>query len=101
MNADISGHENAGRRPLRSWLLVVALGAGASVFAIYAIVAAPATRRTAERIMSEQIQQEDRSYCDKFRMPPGSEAFAACAADLTEIRRRQRDRSAAEAAGMF
>ena len=73
----------------------------ASALAVYALIYAPEMRRTAERLKAEQIQQEDREYCEKFRMPPGSDNFAACVADLTEIRRRQHERSVADAAGML
>jgi hypothetical protein len=101
MNADISESGNVMPRPLQSWVPVVALAAAVCALAIYAVVEAPAAWRTAERFKAEQIQQEDRTYCGKFGMPPGSESFAACATDLTEIRRRHGDRIAAEAAGVL
>jgi hypothetical protein len=33
------------------------------------------------------IHRKDREHCERFRVQPGSEDFAACVADLTEIRR--------------
>lgn len=101
MNADISESGNVMPRPLQSWVPVVALATAVCAVAIYAVLEAPATWRAAERHKAEQIQQEDRAYCDKFRMPPGSENFATCAADLNEIRRRHGDRIAAETAGVL
>jgi hypothetical protein len=79
----------------------IVLGLAVSALAVYAIVQAPTERRIAERLKAEQIQREDREHCERFRVQPGSEDFAACVADLTEIRRHQRDRSLAEASGMF
>ena len=86
-----------GPRPWGAIVLVLAV----SSLALYAIVSAPAALQTAERAKVEQIRMEDREYCEKFRMPPGSEGFATCVADLTELRRRHRDRVGAEAAGAF
>jgi len=83
----------------RASAIVLALAVGS--FGLYAIVSAPSALQTAERVKAEQIRMEDREYCEKFRMPPGSEAFATCAADLAELRRRHRDRVVAEAAGML
>lgn len=79
----------------------IVLGLAVSALAVYAIVQAPTERRIAERLKAEQIQREDREHCERFRVQPGSEDFAACVADLTEIRRHHRDRSLAEASGMF
>jgi hypothetical protein len=100
MNANIS-ESDAVPGPIRSFVSVISLGTAVGALAIYAIVQAPAMWRTAERFKAERIQQEDRTYCDKFRMPPGSENFATCVTYLAEIRRRHRDRLAAEAAGLF
>jgi hypothetical protein len=101
MNTDISETGDAAPRPLQSWVPLVALGAVVGALAIYAIVEAPARWRTAEQFKADQIQEEDRTYCEKFRMPPGSETFATCVADLMEIRRRHGQRFAAEAAGLL
>lgn len=81
------------------WIPRVVLGL-AGMLAIYAIVAAPEMIRNAERLRAEQIAQEDREYCTNMKMPPGTGSFAACAADLMEIRRRQHDRALAYAAGV-
>ena len=78
----------------QSRLPAFALGLVVSAIAIYAIVEAPATLRSLELIKAEQIQQEDRTYCEQFRMPVGSESFAACASRLKEVRQRHADRVA-------
>lgn len=81
------------------WIPRLILGLAGAV-AIYAIVVGPETIRTAERLRAEQIQQENREYCTTLKIPPGTEGFAACAASLAEIRRRQHDRALAHAAGV-
>jgi hypothetical protein len=101
MNAHFSESDNTVPRPHQSRLPVFALGIVVSAVAIYAIVQAPTTWRSLERFKAEQIQQEDWTYCEQFRMPPRSESFAACAARLMEVRRRHGDRLAAEAAGLL
>ena len=81
------------------WIPRLVLGV-AGALAIYATVAGPEMIRNAERLRAEQIQHEDREYCTRLKMPPGTDSFAACAADLKEIRRRQHDRALAYAAGI-
>jgi hypothetical protein len=79
----------------------IAFIAAVSAFAIWAIVFAPTMWRAAELLKTEQVDQEDRIFCEKFRMPPSSESFATCVMYLTEVRRRHGDRIAAEAAGIL
>jgi hypothetical protein len=103
MNANISEGKNVTADPRRpeSWGPVIALGILVGSLGLYAVFSAPAALQAAERARAAEIQQETRAHCEKFQMPPGSEGFASCAADLTEIRRRHRDRFAAEAAGIL
>jgi len=101
MNAEISESKNVAGAARWSKTPVIVLAVTVSALAIYAIVSTPAMWRSAERFRAEQSRQEDRAYCEKFRMPPGSESFATCAADLAEIRRLHGNRLAAEAAGIF
>jgi hypothetical protein len=101
MNANISESKFAPPRRLHSRLPAAVIGIAVSALAVYAIVQAPATLRAAERFKLEQIRQEDRTYCENFRMPPGSESFTTCVDKLREIRARHRDRLAAEAAGLL
>jgi hypothetical protein len=92
--------QTAGANWGRLWRSIAFLAA-VTAFAIWAIVFAPTMWRAAERLKAEQVDQEDRIFCEKFRMPPGSESFAACVTYLTEVRRRHGDRIAAEAAGIL
>jgi hypothetical protein len=101
MKADISESKNAVTVARWPKAPVIVLAATISALAIYAIVSAPVLWRSAERFRAELSQREDQTYCEKFRMPPGSESFAICAADLAEIRRLHGNRLAAEAAGTF
>jgi hypothetical protein len=102
MNADMSrgGNETIGP-PHRSLWSIIAFGSAVAAFAVWAIVFAPDMWRAAERLKAEQINHEDKTLCEKFQMPPGSERFARCVAELTGVRQRHGDRIAAEAAGMF
>lgn len=103
MNADMSDSENATANLRSLWFRapIIVFGAAVSAFAIYAIVSAPAMWRAAERVNAEQLRQEDRMFCEKFRMPPDSEGFETCVGYLKEIRKRHGDRLTAEAAGML
>jgi hypothetical protein len=87
-------------RSLHAWP-VIALAAAVAAFAVHAVVYAPSMWRAAERLKAEQIAQEDRMFCEKFRMPPDSDSFAACAGYLREIRRLHGERIAAESAGIL
>ena len=78
--------------------IVFALAVGAC--AIYAAANGPILYGTAQHLKAEQIQQEDRIFCEKFNMPPGSESFRICVVYLSEVRRLHGDRVAAEAAGV-
>jgi hypothetical protein len=100
MNTNTSKSENLTWHLQQYRLPSFALGIAVCSVAIYAAIDAPAMWATAERVKAEQIEQEDREYCDKFRMPFGSENFAACAADLAEVRRRERDRTTALEMGL-
>ncbi|MEA2841196.1 MAG: hypothetical protein QOF41_2526 [Methylobacteriaceae bacterium] len=102
MIADVTDNQTqaAGANWGRLWRRIAFIGA-ASAFAIWAIVFAPRMWRAAERLKAEQVDQENGIFCEKFRMPPGSESFATCVMYLTEVRRRHGDRIAAEAAGIL
>jgi hypothetical protein len=101
MNVNISGSKLAAPRRLHSWLPAAAIGLAVSALAGYAIVQAPAALRAAELFKLEQIRQENRTYCESFRMPQDSENFTTCVDKLREIRARHGDRLAAEAAGLL
>jgi hypothetical protein len=45
-------------------------------------------RAAAESRRAEEIKQENLEICARLAMPPGTEAFLACAAELTLVRQR-------------
>jgi hypothetical protein len=96
MNSDVTSSPNL---ILPIWIPRLLLGL-AGALGVYAIFTAPEMMRNAERLRVEQIQQEDREHCTRLKMPPGTDGFVVCAADLAEIRRRQHERALAYAAGI-
>ena len=76
----------------------IALGLIIASLAVYATLNAPGEIRSADHLRDEQVQREDREHCEKFQPVSGGDLRAACLADLTSIRRNQRDRLRAEAA---
>jgi len=79
-----------------SIVLALTVGAGA----VYATAIGPAAYSAGQRLRTEQIQREDRLFCEKINMPPGSESFPTCVDHLSQIRRLHAERVAANAAGM-
>jgi hypothetical protein len=60
----------------------------------------PATTRRAEHVRASIVAAENRAYCEKWGMPPGTHAHMLCTTDLQELRRTiERDR--ADVAGLF
>lgn len=104
MKTDISGSDNAVVRPsLKSFasrIPSIVFALAVSACAIYAAVNGPILYSTAQHLKTEQLQQEDRIFCGKFNMPPGSESFRTCVVYLSEVRKLHGDRVAAEAAGV-
>jgi hypothetical protein len=75
-----------------AWVIA---GLGGIVFCYalaMAIVDGPAARARAEQAKAQEIEQENAVFCRKHAMPPGSDAYPACASDLIEIRHRQEAR---------
>jgi hypothetical protein len=68
--------------------------------AVYAAAIGPVVYSTGQRLRTEQLQQEDKLFCQKFNMPFGSESFPTCVGYLSQIRRLHAERVGAEAAGM-
>jgi hypothetical protein len=62
------------------WMLVYIASNGAQM------------RAAAESRRVEEIKQENVEICDRFAMPVGTEAFPACAAELTRLRQRHDER---------
>lgn len=105
MKADVSSNDGAAaRRGSQSRLSrapAIVLALTVSACAIYAAVNGPVLWSNAQRLKAEQIQQEDRMFCEKLHMPPGGESFPTCVGYLADVRRLHGDRVAAEAAGVF
>jgi hypothetical protein len=104
MKTDISSSDNAAVRPsLKSFssrIPSIVFALAVSACAIYAAANGPTLYSTAQHLKTEQLQQEDRIFCGKFNMPPGSESFRTCVVYLSEVRRLHGDRVAAETAGV-
>jgi hypothetical protein len=104
MKTDVSGSDNTAARPssksISSRTPPVVFALVVSAGAIYAAANGPTLWSTAQRLKTEELQREDRMFCEKFNLPPGSESFPTCAILLSEIRRLHADRVAAEAAGI-
>ncbi len=104
MKTDITSGDNAAVRPnLKSFssrIPSIAFALGVSAFAVYAAANGPTLYSTGQHLKTEQLKQEDRIFCGKFSMPPGSESFSTCVAYLADVRRLHGDRMAAAAAGV-
>ena len=116
MKTAISSSPNSADPPrlqsLTSRIPGIVFALGVSACAVFAAANGPALWSGAEQgstqrssspneRKAEQVQQENKLYCERFRMPPGGESFATCVGLLSEIRKLQGDRLAAEAAGVF
>lgn len=80
---------------------LAAFGIAATVIIYTALITGPARWETTQRLRTEQLAAENRDYCARFKMAEATADFAVCAAHLNEIRKRQADRSAAEAVGIL
>jgi hypothetical protein len=84
-----------------SIVYLAAFGIAAAIIIYTALIAGPARHETMQRLRAEQLAAENRDYCARLNMPEGTANFAVCAGHLNEIRKRQADRSAAEAVGII
>ena len=91
----LGSHSGSSRTPAIVFALAV------SACAVYAAANGPVLWSAGQRLKTERIQQEDRMFCEKLQMPPGSESFPTCAGYLAEVRRLHGERVAGEAAGVF
>jgi hypothetical protein len=105
MKTDILGNDEAAARPssksFSSRIPFVVFALAVSGCAIFAAANGPVLYSASQHLRTQQLQQEDRIFCEKFSMPAGSEGFATCVAHLSEVRRLHGNRVAAEAAGVF
>jgi hypothetical protein len=90
-----------GSQSLTSRIPAIAFAVGISACAVYAAANGPVLWSGAQQRKAEQVQQENKMFCEKFGMPPSGENFATCVGYLSDIRKLHGDRLAAEAAGAF
>ena len=93
----------SGRVPLGSlgyaYALLVAVLAAFGLHAVF--VDGRAVRAAAHDDVLRTIADEDRHFCEMFGMPFGTDAYAACSRELSNVRQRQVDRENAVAAGIL
>jgi hypothetical protein len=77
-------------RQVYDWV-EAALWAGLLAFVIYFLICVvpnlPEMTRHAEAMRVLKIAAENRAYCEKWGMQPGTHAHARCTIDLQELRR--------------
>jgi hypothetical protein len=71
-----------------------AVAAASAFLFLYAVVYAfPNARLTALQQEQAAIEQENRTFCEKHRMPFGTREHTVCAEDLMDIRANERQRT--------
>jgi hypothetical protein len=94
-DAGFRTNPNRAVRKVASWVggaaFVVAAGSLCFML-VYAIVNGASLAELAERHKAAEIDQENRWFCQKFGVGPETSAFATCASDLMQIRRRHEER---------
>jgi hypothetical protein len=73
------------------WLAVV----------LSAFLAGPGLCASREEFASQQAEVENQVVCGRLGMPPGEARYSACAAELDEVRRLQKERTTAEWQELF
>ena len=68
----------------------------AAIFLYVAVYVAPAEQRIAQQQERDVIERENIAFCEKHGMLVGTREYALCAEDLTDIRRKQSQRTAEE-----
>jgi hypothetical protein len=71
------------------------------VVVVYVAINAPAMSEAGKRDRAEQIDQDNTWFCQRFGMARDTNAFAACASALGEVRRRHEERITRELAGFL
>jgi hypothetical protein len=80
---------------LTGWLvpaiaaIVIAVGAGTVIFVM---INGPKMRAVIERERAAEVEEENRAFCTKFALTPGTNAFVACANGLSHIRLQHEER---------
>jgi LmbE family N-acetylglucosaminyl deacetylase len=80
-------------------VLAVVIGAGSAIavgvlcwMLTYTIINGPQMRAATERQLAEERERENRAFCAKLGITPGTDAFVGCANDLTHVRRQHEQR---------
>ena len=96
-----TGTRGAGSAPLLllAYALLVAVLLAYGLHA--AFIAGPAMRAAAHEQVVRAVADEDRQFCERFGMRPGTDAFSACSGELSTVRQRQVDRDNAAAEGIL
>ena len=72
---------------------VLALGFGLVCWMLVSIASNAARMKTVvEGQRAEEIRQENLEICARFAMPPGTEAFLVCEAELIRVRQQHDER---------
>src|SRR5262245_24058952 len=101
-NSPVAGHE-VGKvvRVVARRVAAGAYAAGIAFLVGFLIINGPAMRAAAERHEADQIDLENKVYCQKLGMDYGTDRFAACAGHLAEVRRLHGDRLSESIRGFF
>jgi hypothetical protein len=84
-----------------SWSAGAAYIGALVIVMIYVAINAPAMREATERYKAEQIDQDNTAFCQRFGMAGGTDAFAACASALGEVRKRHEERITRDLVGFL
>lgn len=79
-------------------IIGAALMAATASLLAYVVINEPEMRAAAERQKAEAIERENRAFCHKFRVGPGTGGYATCADELMQIRRQHEERIRDESA---
>jgi hypothetical protein len=74
----------------------VAAALSVPFFLYVAVYVAPAEQRIAQQQERDAIERENIAFCEKHGMLVGTREYGLCAEDLTNIRTKQSQRTAAE-----
>jgi hypothetical protein len=93
-----------GSRPARHVLAESAWWAAGSLWLavmMWAFLNGPRLREMGEQQAAIEEEAENRDVCGRLGMPSGNAAYSACASELAEVRRQQKQRLEQQAAGLL
>lgn len=68
---------------------------------MWAFLNGPRLRALEEQEIASEQESENRDVCERLKMPSGGAAYSACAAELGEVRRQEKQRMERYATGML